>query len=126
MAQKRNKDEYVTRAEADIDNGWKALPIFKTERSAALLRLVTATDDRIRMTVLKLRRPIETTAFIGSYAAPLAAILFLKSPNHTSRPFHPDRLLGIYQRRCWCAVSLSTRVPFLVYNSVHLFLEGGT
>lgn len=65
MAQKRNKDEYIAKAEADIDNGWKALPIFKTERSAALLRLVTATDDRIRMTVLK-GMPVEAQFSMGT------------------------------------------------------------
>lgn len=51
MGRKRNKEEYLEKAEADIDNGWKRLPIFKAERSAALLSLVVATDDRIRMTV---------------------------------------------------------------------------
>jgi len=65
MAKKRNKDEYLAKAEADIDNGWKALPIFEAQRSAALLRLVTATDDRIRMTVLK-NMPVEAQFSMGT------------------------------------------------------------
>jgi hypothetical protein len=65
MAKKRNKDEYLAKAEADIDNGWKALPIFEAPRSAALLRLVTATDDRIRMTVLK-NMPVEAQFSMGT------------------------------------------------------------
>ena len=52
MARERNKGEYLATAEAAIDNGWKGLSIFRAERSAALLHLATATDDRIRMTVV--------------------------------------------------------------------------
>jgi hypothetical protein len=47
--QKRNPTEYLKRAEEQIDRGWKGLKIFQSDRAAALLKLVTAADDRMRL-----------------------------------------------------------------------------
>ncbi len=49
---KRNPDEFIAHAEKVIDTGWKRLPIFQSERPVALLKLITATDERMRITAL--------------------------------------------------------------------------
>ena len=49
---KRNPDEFITSAEAAIDIAWQKLPIFGSERSSALLKLVAATDDRMRIALM--------------------------------------------------------------------------
>jgi hypothetical protein len=46
---KRDSVEYITSAEEQIDSGWRNLAIFKSPRPAALLKLTTATDHRIRL-----------------------------------------------------------------------------
>lgn len=42
----------MANAEAVIDSAWQSLPIFKSERPAALLKLISATDDRMRITLI--------------------------------------------------------------------------
>ncbi len=49
---KRNPEEFLATAEAEIDTAWQKLPIFKSERPAALLKLISATDDRMRITLI--------------------------------------------------------------------------
>ena len=49
---KRNPEEFVAAAEAEIDTAWERLPIFKSDRPTALLKLISATDDRMRITLI--------------------------------------------------------------------------
>jgi len=49
---KRNPEEFMTNAEAVIDSAWQNLPIFGSERPAALLKLIAATDDRMRIALM--------------------------------------------------------------------------
>jgi hypothetical protein len=49
---RRNQAAYIRRCEADIDDAWKRLAILRRNRSAALLYLVTAVDDRLRLVTL--------------------------------------------------------------------------
>jgi hypothetical protein len=46
---RRNAKEYIARAERDVDNGWEGLSIFGRDRASALLSLITATDDHLRL-----------------------------------------------------------------------------
>lgn len=48
----RNPKDFITQAEIAIDSGWRNLPIFKSDRPTALLKLITASDDRIRIFAL--------------------------------------------------------------------------
>lgn len=59
---KRNPGEFIAQAEATIDSAWRSLSIFKSERPAALLKLITATDDRMRIAALS-----ETPSAISSF-----------------------------------------------------------
>src|SRR5437868_5436123 len=54
---RRNKQSFIAQCERDIDEGWKRLAIFASNRPAALLKLVTATDDRVRLTTLARAAP---------------------------------------------------------------------
>jgi len=49
---KRDPEKFIANAEATIDSAWRNLPIFQSERPVALLKLITATDDRMRITAL--------------------------------------------------------------------------
>jgi hypothetical protein len=49
---KRNPEEFITNAETVIDSAWQNLPIFGSERPAALLKLIAATDDRMRIALM--------------------------------------------------------------------------
>lgn len=46
---KRDVKDFVSRAESEIDSGWRELPIFQADRPSALLAVITATDDRARI-----------------------------------------------------------------------------
>jgi hypothetical protein len=46
---KRDPNEYLRAAEADIDTAWQRLELFQSDRPSALLKLVTAADDRMRI-----------------------------------------------------------------------------
>jgi hypothetical protein len=49
---KRNPEEFIINAEAVIDSAWQNLPIFGSDRPAALLKLISATDDRMRIALI--------------------------------------------------------------------------
>ncbi len=46
---KRNMSGYLAKVEAEINTAWKKLPIFRGDRPSALLKVITACDDRIRI-----------------------------------------------------------------------------
>lgn len=50
---KRDPQQFISKAESQIDAAWRQLPIFRSDRASALLKVVTATDDRLRLALLK-------------------------------------------------------------------------
>jgi len=56
---RRNQGAYIDRAERYIDEAWQRLPVFKRDRSTALLSLVTITDDYLRWKFLS--QPSDTS-----------------------------------------------------------------
>jgi hypothetical protein len=49
---RRDPDKFIADAETAIDSGWRKLPIFRSSRPLALLKLVTAADDKLRITMM--------------------------------------------------------------------------
>ncbi|HKW88746.1 MAG TPA: hypothetical protein VJN21_08315 [Candidatus Acidoferrales bacterium] len=49
---KRNPEEFLASAEVEIDTAWKKLQIFNSDRPTALLKLISATDDRMRIALI--------------------------------------------------------------------------
>ena len=49
---KRNPEEFLAIAEMEIDTAWKKLKIFNSDRPTALLKLISATDDRMRIALI--------------------------------------------------------------------------
>ncbi len=49
---KRDPEEFIAKAEEEITAGWRRLSIFKSERPATLLKVITATDERLRIYTL--------------------------------------------------------------------------
>lgn len=50
---KRDPNEYLRAAEAEIDTAWQRLDIFQSDRPSALLKLITWADDRMRLSAVK-------------------------------------------------------------------------